>query len=83
MTPSDALKHYAHALQLSAPKEWEAFVQCFDAYATEVTVAVTAAEQNEILVKQGQAKAFLHLLQTFRTCHIKRPQPSPTQPPSA
>lgn len=83
MTPSDVLKHHAHNLQLSAPKEWEAFVQCFDAYATEVTVAVTRAEQHEILVAQGRAKAFLHLLDLFRTCHVTRPTPQPAQPPSA
>jgi hypothetical protein len=83
LSPSDVLKHYAHTLQLSSPKEWEAFVQCFDAYATAVTVAVTAAEQHEILVAQGRAKAFLHLLSLFRECHIQRPPPTPTQPPSA
>jgi hypothetical protein len=63
------LSHYARSLQLAAPKEWEAFVQVFDAYATEVTVAVTAAEQHEILVAQGRARAFLHLLRLFRDCH--------------
>lgn len=77
-SPTDALRHYAHQLQLSSPKEWEAFVECFDAYATEVTVAVTAAEQHEILVAQGKAKAFLHLLKTFRECHL--PQRTPQQP---
>lgn len=82
LSPTEALKHYAHQLQLSAPKEWEAFVQCFDAYATEVTVAVTQAEQHEILVAQGRAKAFLHLLQAFRECH-RRPQPQQNPPPSA
>lgn len=83
-SPTDVLKHYSHQIQLAAPKEWEAFVQCFDAYATQVTVAVTAAEQHEILVAQGRAKAFLHLLDAFRTCHVPpRPQPSPAQPPSA
>lgn len=83
MTPTDTLKIYAHHLQIAAPKEWEAFVQCFDAYATEVTVAVTAAEQNEILVAQGRAKAFLHLLAAFRTCHVRsqQAQPAPAGPP--
>lgn len=80
-TPTEVLKHYAHQLQLSAPKEWEAFVQCFDAYSTEITVAVTAAEQHEILVAQGKAKAFLHLLKTFRECHVTRPTPQPATHP--
>lgn len=77
-TPSEVLAHYAHALQLAAPQEWTAFVECFDAYATDVTVAVTAAEQHEILQKQGQARAFLHLLKIFQNCHI----PPATKPPS-
>lgn len=79
-SPTDILKHYAHALQMSAPREWEAFVECFDAYATDVTVAVTTAEQHEILVAQGRAKAFLHLLKAFKECHL-RPQQPPAQPP--
>lgn len=73
-TPSDVLRVYSHALQVAAPREWETFVECFDAYATDVTVAVTNAEQHEILVAQGRAKAFLHLLTLFRNCH-KQPQP--------
>lgn len=72
-TPSSVLSHYARTLQLAAPKEWDAFVQVFDAYATDVTVAVTAAEQHEILVAQGKAKAFLHLLKLFRECHQANP----------
>src|SRR5258708_7432508 len=76
-TPSGILAQYAHALQIAAPREWEAFVECFDAYATEVTVAVTNADQSGILSKQGQAQAFLHLLKLFRNCH--KPQPSPAK----
>lgn len=79
-TPSDVLAHYAHSLQIAAPKEWEAFVQTFDAYATEVTVAVTNAEQHEILVCQGRAKAFLYLLSLFRDC-AKWQQRQQTNPP--
>jgi hypothetical protein len=75
-TPSTVLAHYAHGLQIAAPREWEAFVQCFDAYATEVTVAVTNAEQNEVLGAQGQARAFLHLLRLFRTCHATKAPPA-------
>lgn len=76
--PTTVLARYAHALQIAAPREWEAFVECFDAYATEVTVAVTSAEQNEVLNAQGRAQAFLHLLKTFRNCHV---QPQATKPP--
>lgn len=68
ISPTQLLAQYATRLQNIAPKEWDEFVACFDAYATEVTVAVTKAEQHEILVCQGRAKAFLHLLDTFRHC---------------
>lgn len=71
-----------HALRLknAAPQEWDAFVECFDAYATEVTVAVTSADQNSVLGAQGRARAFLHLLKTFRECNTQSQPPSPPQP---
>lgn len=75
MKTSDIVKHYARAIANSSPKEWEAFVEAFDAYSTEVTVAVTEAAQHEILQQQGKAQAFLHLLRLFR--EIKNP-PSPS-----
>lgn len=68
-------------LQLAAPREYEAFVQAFDAWATEVTVAVTTASQNEVLQQQGRAQAYLHLLKVFRTPSQFTPQK--TNPPSA
>lgn len=65
-SPSSILAHYTTIVQNAAPKEWAAFCECFDAYATDVTVAVTAADQSEVLVAQGRARAFLHLLKIFR-----------------
>jgi hypothetical protein len=65
-------------LRSAAPKEFETFVEVFDAYATEVTLAVTSADQNMILNCQGRAQAFLHLLRMFRECHI--PPTSRTPP---
>lgn len=79
LTPTQVLQQYAHRLQLAAPKEWDAFTECFDAYATAVTVAVIHADQSEILSKQGRAQACVVLLQAFRTCHVP-PQQS-QQPP--
>lgn len=69
-----------HALRLRAadPKAFAAFVEAFDAYATEVTVAVTEADQNTILNFQGRAQAFLSILKMFRECHLP-----PNQHPSA
>lgn len=80
-TPTDLLRHYARQIALAAPKEWEAFVECFDAYSTDVTVAVTHATSEDVLVAQGRARAFLHLLKTFRECNRAAPQSSPTAPP--
>lgn len=80
-SPTQLLAQYATRLKNIAPKEWDEFVAVFDAYATEVTVAVTQAEQNNILVAQGRAKAFLHLLDTFRHCHVRSQTPQkPPQP---
>lgn len=79
-SPTQILSMHAHRLMIAAPREWETFVEVFDAYTTEVTVAVTAAEQNEILVAQGRAKAFLHLLKTFRECHVQSQQTKPPSP---
>lgn len=76
-TPSDATRLVCQHLRAAAPQQWEAFVEIFDAYATEVTVAVTRAEQHEILVAQGRAKAFLHLLDIFKNCHLTPTHPKP------
>ena len=78
--PTEVLRHYAHVLELAAPREWRDFVQVFDAYATEVTVAVTAADADKILVAQGKAQAFLHLLRVFQNTAPK-PPPQPQSPP--
>lgn len=80
MTPTDFLKQFAHRIQMAAPKEWDGFVQCFDAYATEITVAVTTAKQDEILNVQGRAQLAIHLLRAFRECHLQ-PQQATQQPP--
>lgn len=77
-TPTQVLSQYALRLRGAAPKEFEAFVECFDAYATEVTVAVTACEPNEILNRQGRAQFALSFLKTLRECHL----PPKTTPPS-
>lgn len=65
---------------MAAPTEWDAFVECFDAAATEITVAVIHADQSEVLNRQGRAWLAIHLLNAFRTCHNPTPQ-QPPQPP--
>lgn len=79
MSTIDVVSQRALHLRSTAPKEFEAFVEAFDVYATEVTVAVTAADQNMILNCQGRAQAFLHLLRMFRECHLP-PQSRSTGP---
>lgn len=81
-SPTNILAKYAHGLQLAAPREWEAFVEVFDAYSTDVTVAVTVADQSAILNAQGRAQAFLHLLKTFRECHLLSQPKQPPSPPT-
>lgn len=80
-TPSDILRYYARTLELAAPKEWADFVQVFDAYAADVTLAVTNAASDEVLVAQGKARAFLHLLKLFRETAQPSRAPQPPIPP--
>lgn len=79
ITPSLVLADVSRHLRSVAPREWERFVEVMTAYADEVTVAVTTAQQNDILNHQGRAQAFRHLAKTFRECHVT---PTP-KPPSA
>jgi len=70
------LAQFAVRLRAADNQAWEGFVQCFDAYTTEVTVAVTEASQDKILNAQGRAQAMLILLDTFRHC-VELSQPKP------
>lgn len=76
MTPTDVIKHYALRLKNADPESWDRFLLAFDAYATEVTVAVTAAPSEDILRCQGRAQQMLALLRLFKECHLTR-EPSP------
>jgi hypothetical protein len=72
------LSQCALRLRSADPKAWDEFCVGLDAYATEITVAVTAAEQNDILNQQGRAQMALHFLRMMRDCG-KRPQQRPQQ----
>ena len=80
LTTPGFVAHYLQGIRVSAPREYEAFVEAFDAWATEVTVAVTTAPQDQVLQQQGRAQAFLHLLAMFRN---PISPPKTTNPPSA
>jgi hypothetical protein len=67
-------------LRTADPTAWEGFVDCFDAYSTEVTLAVTQAPQDAILNAQGRAQAMLILLDTFKNCQVhSQPKKPPAQ----
>lgn len=72
---TDVLSQFALRLRNADPESWERFIAAFDAYAGELTVAVTDAPQDQILHMQGRAKQCLALLRLFRECHIPRPTP--------
>ena len=71
----DFLNHYAFQLKKSDPKVYESFLAAFDAYATEITVAVTDAQPADILHMQGRAKQTLVLLEL-----LKSPKPITSTP---
>ena len=77
MTPADIIKHYALRLKNADPESWDRFLLAFDAYATEVTVAVTQAPSEDILRCQGRAQQMLALLRMFKECHLTREPPKP------
>lgn len=62
----DFVKHFAFALRNADPAAYGSFLEAFDAYATEITVAVTQAPASEILNLQGRAAQTLALLDVFR-----------------
>lgn len=73
---SDYLQHFALQLRAADPKAYQSFLEVLDAYATEITVAVTEAPAAEILNMQGRAKQTLVILHLLRT---PKPLPTPSQ----
>lgn len=70
----DFFKHFAFQLRGADPKAYQSLLEAFDAYAVEITVAVTDAPPDQILNMQGRAKQTLILLE-----HLRNPKPL-TQP---
>jgi hypothetical protein len=62
----DFVQHFALQLRNANPEAYQAFLEAFDAYATEITVAVTDSPAAEILNMQGRAKQTLIILQKLR-----------------
>jgi hypothetical protein len=80
MVPGDPLKLAMLRLKRAAPAEYQEFLNVFGAYTDDVTVAVTDAPSDEILVMQGRAQQCRSLFRAFETCEqaLVRPQPRPT-----
>ena len=74
---SDFMQHFALQLRRADEKAYRGFLEAFDAYATEFTVAVTEAPAVDILNMQGRAKQNLVLLGLLRN-----PKPLPQSPQS-
>ena len=71
---TDYMKHAAFYLRAADAKAYEQFLEAFDLYATEITVAETDAPPGDILNMQGRAKQTLELLKLLR-------EPKPLSPP--
>lgn len=76
----DYVRHYAFALRNADPESYAAFIQAFEAYAKEITVAVTEAPAVDLLNIQGRAKQTLVILNALRSPCVL---PSPQQQPAA
>jgi hypothetical protein len=70
------MQQFMLRLKNAAPETWDNLVQTFDIYATEVTVAVTQAPADCILVMQGRAQQCLALLRLMRECDRQNNSPA-------
>lgn len=57
------------------PRVYEKFIRVLDAYVTDVTVAVTEAPTDEILVAKGRAQQARKLFQLFTELPTQTPSP--------
>lgn len=80
-TTTQMMQQYMLRLKNSSPEGWDDFVQVFDVYATEVTVAVTQAPSEEILRMQGRAQQCLAILRIMRECDKVKTPPAPQAQP--
>lgn len=69
MTSTANLAAAALRMRSEAPRTWDDFLLALDAYVLDVTVAVTDAPQDQVLLRQGYARNARELLRIFQTCH--------------
>lgn len=79
MTQINRLSECARFLRNSSPVEFEEFIKEFRAYTDTITVAVTQATPNDILVCQGRAQLAIAVLRMLIECD-KRPEPKQPAP---
>lgn len=79
LSTAKIMQRFALQLKNANPQAWEAFVETFDVYATEVAVQLTQAPQDQILSMQGRAQQCLALLRLFRECAAAS-KPLPQEP---
>jgi predicted Zn-dependent protease with MMP-like domain len=72
--PVDLVRHFASQLVGADQKAYQALLEAFEAYAREITVAVTDAPAEHILNMQGRAKQTLIILELLRAPKPISPQ---------
>lgn len=71
------VQHHALLLRNADPDAYQGLLAALDAYATEITVAVTDAPAEVILNMQGRAKQTLVMLNMLRNPKPFAASPSP------
>lgn len=77
MTPLNLVSHTANHLKNSSPEMYGEFLKALSVYMENVTVAVTNARSDEILVAQGNAQMIRKIVQILNECD-KTQQQRPT-----
>jgi hypothetical protein len=75
---TDELSRTALLLRNAAPETYDHLLQTMQVLVDEITVAVTEASPNDILVLQGRAQQARAWFRTFKECdQVKRKPPTP------
>jgi hypothetical protein len=72
---SDPFKQAMARLKRAAPREFEDFLNQFELYSNAVTVAVTDAPADNVLVAQGMARQCRGLLRALAECEAPPQRP--------
>lgn len=59
------------------PEAWDLFVKAFDEFSGDVTATVIAAEADQLVGAQGQARICLKLQRIFKEWQLVLKQPAP------